>query len=104
MASVFQPGDPVVYRATKHSAHPGPRARSISAERNGEGYSYVVEKFWIVAETLGDGQLILRTRRGKTHQLQSNDPRLRAATWWERLWYRSRFPRLDELPPDASGD
>ena len=96
MAQNFRPGDPVIYRATKHSAHPGPRAQAVSAETNGEGYSYVVDKFWVVAETHPDGQLVLRTRRGKTHQLAADDPRLRLANWWERFWFRNRFPSIRE--------
>ncbi len=81
---------------TKHSAHPGRRAQAISAEVNGEGYSYEADNFWIVAEASADGQLVLRTRRGKTRQLSSDDPRLRPARWWERIWYRDRFPQLGE--------
>lgn len=94
MAHVFHPGDPVVYRATKHSAHPGPRAQEVTAEKCGEGYSYVVDKFWVVAETRPDGQVVLQTRRGKIHQLSADDPRLRPARWWERFWFRGRFPSL----------
>jgi hypothetical protein len=95
MARMFRPGDPVIYRATKHSAHPGPRAQEVTAETYGEGYSYVVDKFWVVAETRPDGQVVLKTRRGKTHRLSADDPRLRPARWWERLWFRDRFPSLE---------
>ena len=89
----FHPGDPVVYRATKFSAHPGPRAEDIAPSEHGEQYSYLVDKYWVVEEVLPDGQLRLRTRRGKQHILPAADPRLRHANWWERLMRRGRFPQ-----------
>lgn len=89
----FQPGDPVVYRATKFSDSPGPRAENITAAEHGENYSYQVDKFWTVEEVLDDGRLRLRTRRGKEHVLAEDDPRLRRANLWERLVYKKRFPK-----------
>jgi hypothetical protein len=87
-------GDQVVYRKPKYSDHPGPRAQQIDPAPKGDKYSYVVDKFWVVVETLDDGSLVLQTRRGKTHKISSDDPRIHRATWWERLIYRSRFPQL----------
>jgi hypothetical protein len=52
---------------------------------------YSVDKYWIVTEQR-DGQITLLSRRGKLHLVDANDPRLRPASWWERLIYRDRFP------------
>jgi hypothetical protein len=85
-------GDWVVYRKTKHSTSPGPRAKEISPEPNGEAYSYCVEKFWAVTK-IDNGRVTLSTRRGKQHVVEPSDPNLRPARWWERLFYRDRFPQ-----------
>lgn len=90
--SKFKPGDPLIYRTRKRSAHPGPRAEAVEPEPNGEGYVYEVDKFWIVSDVTDDGQLTARTRRGKLHRLSSTDPALRKPRWWERIWYAERFP------------
>src|SRR5688572_18369482 len=87
----FAVGDWVLYRKQKHSVSPGPRAREVSPAPTGESYSYVVEKFWIVQEVLGDGRLRLRTRRGKQHLVAASDPNLRRARWWHRWLYKDRF-------------
>jgi hypothetical protein len=88
----YHPGDWVIFRKEKHSTSPGPRAENIHAAPKGDDYYYQVDKFWVVAETRPDGKVVLRTRRGKTHVVNANDPHLRRARWWERLFYRSRFP------------
>ena len=86
-----RPGDWMIYRKTKHGVRPGPRARCIDPEPLGDGYTYVVDKFWVVIGPTGDGRLLLRTRRGKTRLMDPDDPDLRPAHWWERLLYRQRF-------------
>lgn len=88
----FRVDDRVVYRKTKSSEHPGQRARLITPASNGDGYSYCVDKFWVVASVLPDGALLARTRRGKLHRLNPNDPNLRHATLLETLLGHSRFP------------
>lgn len=93
---MYRLGDRVVFTATKHSAHPGPRAEKVQPERHGEGYSYDVKKFWLVAEVRNDGTIAAITRRGKRRLVRGDDPRLRPARWWERLLYRSRFPQWHE--------
>ena len=97
MRSRYTPGDPVIFRMSKHSTHPGPRARNIKPAAKGEEYTYQVDKFWTVAEVLEDGRLRLVTRRGKEHLVEPDDIHLRPAKWWERLLYRDRFPDLEEL-------
>ena len=87
----IRPGDRVVYRKTKFSPSPGPRAKAVSPAVHGDLYSYVVEKYWVVTETLPDGRLRLRTRRGKEHVVAADDPNLRPARWWEKWFHRDRF-------------
>ncbi len=74
--------------------HPGPRASHVHASPKGEDYSYVVDKFWIVEQVLGDGRLMIRTRRGKHHTISADDPNLRAANWLDRLLWRERFQEI----------
>jgi hypothetical protein len=102
MTGTYQPGDWVIYRKTKHSLLPGPRAANVNAARFGDGYSYTVDKFWTVREVRSDGSLLLETRRGKQHSVRPDDPCLRRANLWQRLWYRDRFeavvPARQEVP------
>lgn len=100
--NLYRPGDLVVYRMPKLSTHPGPRAEEVLPARAGDTYSYCVDKFWRVAETLADGRVLVRTRRGKKRVVKSDTPNLRHATWWERLRYRNRFPEPDEQPQAAA--
>ena len=90
----FTPGDFVIYRKTKHSRQPGPRAENIHPSPNGDTYSYTVDKFWIVQEVQEDGTIIAATRRGKQVTLRSDDPMLHRANWFQRLLYRARFSLL----------
>lgn len=90
---VYKPGDWVIYRKQKHSSSPGPRAREISPEPRGEEYSYLVDKFWVVVQVESE-EVTLVTRRGKRHHVRAGDPRLRVANWWEKLFYRHKFPSL----------
>jgi hypothetical protein len=94
----YTAGDWVIYRKLKHSALPGPRACKIAPSPNGDLYSYIVAKFWIVAAVLPDGCLQLRTRTGKTHLIRPNDPNLRRARWWERWLYKTRFQQVEAAP------
>ena len=95
-ANTYNVGDCVIYRKTKHSTHPGPRAHSINPNPHGDEYTYVVDKFWVVEEVLPEGQMILRTRRGKQHTVSVDDPNLRKANIWERFWHRDRFDTMVE--------
>lgn len=88
----FQVADRIVYRKTKCSLHPGQNARLVSPASNGDGYSYLVDKFWVVVSVFSDGTLLAKTRRGKLHRLNPNDPNLRHATLLESLLDGSRFP------------
>lgn len=93
MMAMYKRGEPVIYRVTKASVKPGPRAQHVAPSPQGELYSYLIDKFWVVAEILDGGRVLLRTRRGKEHVISQDDPNLRTARWWERLLYRGRFPQ-----------
>lgn len=87
----FRVGTAVVYTKQKTSLSPGKRAEEISPSTKGDTYTYVVDKFWVVEEVLESGYLKLRTRRGKEHIIAIDDPMLRRATLWERMFYAGRF-------------
>jgi hypothetical protein len=88
----IEPGDLLIYRKSKVSARPGPRARNVQAAENGDDYYYEVDKFWVVSDVLNDGRLVAQTRTGKRVYLTPEDERLRKAGWFARLRYRERFP------------
>ena len=90
----FGPGDSVVYRKSKFSKHPGRRAQSVRASRKGDYYTYFVDKFWIVREVRSSGELLVETRRGKTHVIDPSDPNLRRPTWFQRLRFRNIFAQM----------
>jgi len=46
-----------------------------------------------MVRTTDDRSVELVTRRGKHHIVDADDPNLRAASWWERLLFRDRFPQ-----------
>lgn len=98
----FRRGDQVIYRISKQSIHPGPRARDVSPSRHGDLYSYTVEKFWLVAEVEEErGTLRLVTRKGKAHHVDLHDPNIRHANWWERWWYACRFPSPESVAAES---
>lgn len=97
---MYKRGDWVIFNKPKCSTCPSPRAKDLDPAPQGELYSYSVEKFWVVTDSGPDHTLAVMTRRGKVHRIQDNDPHLRLASWWERLWHRNRFPRLAEPMSD----
>jgi len=97
----YKRGDAVIYRQSKLSPHPGPRAEGVRPMPTGEDYSYCVNKFWIIAEDPGD-KVVVKTRRGKVHRIDVDDPNLRHAHWWEKLIYRDRFPHLEHEKGERS--
>ena len=94
--SDYKRGDLLVYKKQKRSKQPGPRARSVAAAVQDGKFMYVVDKFWIVEDIGDDGMLEVRTRLGKRHRLNPDDPNLRHPSWWQRLVYRSRFRELQQ--------
>ena len=91
----YSEGQWVIYRKTKSSESPGPRAKNLRATSKGDSYHYFVDKFWIVAGILDEGFVKLRTRTGKTHLVSVEDNSLRTASWWERFAYRNRFREIE---------
>ncbi|WP_148075597.1 hypothetical protein [Bythopirellula goksoeyrii] len=98
--ALFHKGDCVVFRRMKCNTQPSRRAQNIQAAHHGDDYYYVVEKCWIVAEVLKEGKLLLKTRSGKSHIVDASDPKLRPASIWDKIRYRSRFSQL-QLPTAA---
>ncbi|MCM2372237.1 hypothetical protein [Aporhodopirellula aestuarii] len=96
----YQPGDWVIYRKQKSSTSPGPRAENIHAAPRGNLYRYTVEKFWVIDSVGDDGTLLLRTRRGKRHQVAADDPLLHKARFWERWIHSNRFELIANSPAD----
>lgn len=90
----YQVGDWVIYRKTKHSPAPGPRAVNVSPAIGGEDYAYQVDKYWVVVEVRPD-HLILGTRTGKRNKVKLTDPNLRHASFWEKWRCRRRFPEME---------
>jgi hypothetical protein len=94
--STLQVGDWVIYRKSKQSAAPGPRAQQVSPSPKGETYNYVVDKFWIVTELMDGSHVKLKTRRGKEHIVPLDDRNLRLLTFWQRWLYRRRFQEVEQ--------
>jgi hypothetical protein len=84
----------------KRSESPGVRAKNIQGAKKGDEYAYMVDKFWRVDAVNGD-ELVLRTRRGKTHIVKLDDVRLRKPTVWEQLFMRSKFPEQTPAQHDS---
>jgi hypothetical protein len=99
---IFKRGDPVVFRVEKRGHAPGPRARDIEPEPMGDDYHYFVDKFWVVEAVTSDGRVAVRTRRGKRHIVTLTNRNMRHARWWEKILFKSRFPDLDNLPPNPT--
>lgn len=93
----YSVGDLVVYRKSKRSTAPGPRAKNIQPATQGEEYGYSVDKYWRVANIESNGNVVVVTRRGKVHHLKPDDVCLRPAQWWERLFMGGRFPTQETV-------
>jgi hypothetical protein len=92
----LEPGDFLIYRKSKASPRPGPRARNVQASEKGDDYYYEVDKFWTVSDVLDDGRLVAVTRTGKRVYLTPEDERLRKPGLLDRVRYRRRFPSLEQ--------
>ncbi len=91
-------GDPVIYRKTKNSSRPGPRARQVYPLERGETYHYVVDKFWKVVDVNDDEYTVdVVTRTGKLHRLAMNDPNLYKPRFLKYLMFRKRFPDMNAI-------
>lgn len=92
---MYRIGDRVIFRKSKHSACPGPRAHDIVPSSSGEDYSYLVDKFWTVIDVIDNESIICVTPGGKRHQIAMDHPNLRRANWLERWLFTNRFPELE---------
>ena len=104
MRTRFQPGDWVVFRKTKFGERPTDRAVEVTPCPNGDGYTYQVDKYWVVESMRPDGRVVVRTRRGKQHVIDAEDRRFRRANLIDRILRRSRFTETaDKLntPPSV---
>jgi hypothetical protein len=90
----FRLGDCVIFREERRGTHPDRGAREVRPERCGEGYLFVVNEFWRVSE-LHAGHLLLRARADKCRVADANDPHLHVAAWWQRVFYRHHFLKLE---------
>ncbi|MGD0463578.1 MAG: hypothetical protein ABSB74_13920 [Tepidisphaeraceae bacterium] len=88
----------MIFSLPTRGTHPGLGAKDVRPERHGEGYLYIIDKFWVVAQTR-DKQVVVKTRKGRIHLLDTADPRLHVASWWQRLIYRHRFPKPEPCTP-----
>jgi hypothetical protein len=88
-------GSQVIYRKTKFSRKPGPRASAVAPAKHGDSYSYCVDKYWVVVECCPPDKIVVLTRRGKRLTLDADDPNLRPAGLLGRLLHRNRFPAFD---------
>ena len=95
LSDTLVPGDWVIYRKTKWSSNPGPRAENIAPASNGDLHTYTVDKFWIVLEIHDCGEVVVATRRGKQHIISADAPSLRKPNWFERWRYGSRFREVE---------
>ena len=91
MRATYNTGDWVVFRKTKFSERPTDRAVEVTPCPNGDGYTYQVDKFWVVESVRPDGRVVVRTRRGKRHEIDADDRRFRHASLWDRVVHRGRF-------------
>ncbi|SMP70776.1 hypothetical protein SAMN06265222_113122 [Neorhodopirellula lusitana] len=96
----WRAGDWAIYRKSKRSTHPGRRAVEVKANRKGETYAYVVDKFWVVDEVLDDGTIVLRTARGKLHSISPDDRNLVRPSLWSRLRWTERFSAVQMNSPN----
>ena len=94
----YHVGQHVVYLLQKHGTNPGPRSEQVHAAVYGDHYRYMVRKLWTVSKVLDNGRIEVVTRKGKTHIVPADDPRLHSAGLLEslkfRLVWRRSFPEL----------
>ncbi len=84
-------GQFVIFRKSKTSTRPSPRAKDLRPAKHGDTYTYIIDKFWKVVQVFDDDTIEIETRRGKRNRLSANDPLLRKVYPWERLIFRNRL-------------
>ncbi len=84
-------GEFVIFRKSKTSVRPSPRAKDLQPAKHGDTYSYIIDKFWKVVQVFDDNTIEVETRRGKRSRLDANSPLVRKVYPWERFFFRDRL-------------
>jgi hypothetical protein len=93
MSNRLRSGALVVFRQQRRSPSPERRAYDIRPAPHGEDYAFLVDEYSTVVAVLPDGRVLVKTPRGEQDLVDPTSPRLRPAKWWERLFFRDRFPQ-----------
>lgn len=99
MTTLYREDEKVVYLYDRSSSHPDPTGKNVFASKKGEQYQYQVEKYWVVTRILDDDVVEAISRSGTVHEIDCHDPRLRKATWWERIFKSNAFPQRTKQQP-----
>lgn len=84
-------GDFIIVRKWKASTHPSPRAKEVYPTQYGDTYHYGIDKYWKVVEIIDDHTVVIETRRGKRHVIQTDQVRLRRAGFLDKMFNGKRF-------------
>lgn len=99
MTTLYSEDEKVVYLYDHSSSHPDPAGKNVFASKKGEQYQFQVEKYWVITRILDDDRVEATSRSGTVHEIDRHDPRLRKATWWERIFKSKAFPeRMKQQP------
>ena len=84
-------GDFIIVRKWKASTHPSPRAKDVFPTQYGDTYRYGIDKYWKVVEIVNDHTVVIETRRGKRHLIETDHVHLRKAGLFDKLLHGKRF-------------
>ena len=84
-------GDFIIVRKWKASTHPSPRAKEVFPTQYGDTYHYGIDKYWKVVEIVDDRTVVIETRRGKRHVIQTDQVPLRRAGLFDKMFNGKRF-------------
>ncbi len=87
--SRFSRGDCVIYTEIQPSRPADPQNPTTTDTTD------LVEHYLTVRESSKRGTLVLVSQNGQMHVTHTDNPSVRRAPLWVRLFCRSRFPRLD---------
>ena len=87
----YKVGDFIVFKKWKASTNPSPRAKDTFPSPHGDYYTYRIDKYWKVVEIIDDHTVVIETRRGKKHLIQTDQEGLRRAGLWDKMLHGKRF-------------
>ncbi|MBF0198609.1 MAG: hypothetical protein HQL32_12905 [Planctomycetes bacterium] len=90
---MFKTGDPVVFHKEKKSMKPSLKAWGVRPHSGGDGYSYFITKYWRVI-TADDSKVVVATRGGKQLEVNADDPKLRKANIFERVFKKHIYSEI----------